>query len=64
MQMDEQGKSFSDFRRAWAKYTKDNPLFSDDEKKQIRAVSQSAAAPSISPDAARQELIRRGVLKQ
>jgi hypothetical protein len=46
MQMDEQGKSFSDFRRAWAKYTKDNPLFSDDEKKQIRAVGSAKPAPS------------------
>jgi hypothetical protein len=46
MQMDEQGKSYSDFRRSWAQYTKANPLFSDDEKKQLRAVGGAKPAPA------------------
>lgn len=44
-QMDEQGKSYSDFRRAWAKYTEQNPLLSDDEKKQIRSISGAKPSP-------------------
>jgi hypothetical protein len=46
MQMDEQGKPYSEFRRSWTKYTEQNPLFSDDEKKKLRSVGGGTPAPS------------------
>jgi hypothetical protein len=45
------------------------PAFTPEEKARIKNLAaasrnEAPAAPQISPDAARQELIRRGVIKQ
>lgn len=43
LEYDDAGKSYNDFRRDWAKYVNENPLFSEEEKQAIASDARRAS---------------------